>query len=104
VAVRKMTDNVTMAEKTRRRQMLDDLQKEVLTAKNARYQNTLVEVLVEKPEKERWFGRTPDNRLVYFEGGEDLVGQLVPVQIDWVGPYSLIGRKRQHANAELLAV
>jgi len=104
VAVRKMPDNVTMAEKKRRRQMLDDLQKEVLTAKNARYQNTVVEVLVEKHQKGRWFGRTPDNRLVYFEGGEDLVGQLVPVQIDWVGPYSLIGQKRQHANAEVLAV
>jgi tRNA-2-methylthio-N6-dimethylallyladenosine synthase len=104
VSVRKMPDNVTIAEKKHRRQMLDDLQKEVLTAKNARYQNTFVEVLVEKHQKERWFGRTPDNRLVYFEGGEDLIGQLVTVQIDWVGPYSLIGQKRQHANAEVLAV
>ena len=104
VAVRKMPDNVTIAEKKRRRQMLDDLQKEVLTEKNARYQDTCVEVLVEKYQKQRWYGRTPDNRLVYFEGGEDLIGQLVPVQIDWVGPYSLIGQKRLQASSEVLAV
>ncbi len=48
-----------------------------------------VEVLVEgwHDRKKRWFGRTPTDRLVFFEtpGTGDWLGRLAQVQITWTG-------------------
>ncbi len=92
IATRKMVDNVPLAEKKRRRNMLDELQREIQRQTNDRFLGTAVDVLVEARQKERWFGRTPDNRLVFFEDPRDLPGQVASVAIDWTGPFSLIGR------------
>ncbi len=91
VAARSLPDDVPDEEKERRRKMLDDRQTEILLAKNAPLQNTQVEVLVEHRHKGRWRGRTPHNRLVFFESDADLAGQLVQVQIDHAGAYTLLG-------------
>jgi tRNA-2-methylthio-N6-dimethylallyladenosine synthase len=92
VAARRFTDDVPEEEKERRWQALNALQMEVLTAKAARYQGQTVEVLVESHEKGRWMGRTPHNKIVYFTDDRDaLQGEEVAVQIDWTGPFSLIG-------------
>jgi tRNA-2-methylthio-N6-dimethylallyladenosine synthase len=52
-----------------------------------------VEVLVEEfqENKNRWRGRTPHNKLVFFEYNGDCLGQLMNIRIDWTGPFSLIG-------------
>ena len=74
--------------------MLDELLKTILTEKNKSLLNTTVEVLVEEKEKHnRWRGRTPQAKLVFFEDEQDLRGQLVEVNIDWTGPYSFLGRR-----------
>jgi tRNA-2-methylthio-N6-dimethylallyladenosine synthase len=36
-------------------------------------------------------GRTRQNKLVHFAGGEDLVGRVVKVRVDHAGPYALRG-------------
>jgi tRNA-2-methylthio-N6-dimethylallyladenosine synthase len=92
VATRTMPDDVSMDEKKRRRNMLDAFQKESLTARNAAYHDSVVEVLVECRKKGRWFGRTPHNRLVFFDSPDELVGQVVSVRIDWTGPFSMLGK------------
>ena len=94
IAARQMPDDISAGEKERRRLMLDDLQTEILTRKHEVFLNQTVEVLVEgKDEKTgRWRGRTPHSKLVYFEAGRDLLGQLANVHIEWTGPYSFIGK------------
>jgi tRNA-2-methylthio-N6-dimethylallyladenosine synthase len=72
-----------------------------------RYEGQSVEVLVEGPARDhasRWFGRTPDNRPVIFEGAAnggagtgatpdtvDLTGMLVDVTIVKATPHALTG-------------
>ncbi len=97
VASRTMADDVPAEEKERRRRLLDQLQAHILREKNATYLGKDVEVLVEgvQPRKNRWFGRTRRNRLVYFPRRDngDLVGQMVHVHITWTGPWSLVGEQ-----------
>jgi tRNA-2-methylthio-N6-dimethylallyladenosine synthase len=55
--------------------------------------NQTVEVLVESDHKGKWRGRTPENKLVFFEDTtQDWRGRLAQVQVDWAGPWSMQGR------------
>ncbi len=91
IAARQMPDDITEDEKERRRKILDDIQTEILTERNTRYLGTTVEILVEDQQKSRWRGRTPDNRLVFFELDENHCGSLANIRITRTGPYSLFG-------------
>lgn len=92
VSARTMPDDVPADEKKRRLQMLDALQKRVMGQINSRFLGQTVQVLVEDEHKGKWRGRTPQNKLVFFEDGADWRGQLVDVEITWAGPYSMQGR------------
>jgi tRNA-2-methylthio-N6-dimethylallyladenosine synthase len=93
VATRRFPDDVPLEEKERRRKALDDLQAQVVGEINARLLDQAVEVLVEGKKKERWWGRTRTDKLVFFEDEGDWRGQLVNVRITWAGPWSLIGER-----------
>jgi len=88
-----MKDDVSADEKERRRTVLDELVTKINAEKSAELLGQTVEVLVEEfqEKKNRWRGRTPHNKLVFFESDEDRLGQLVNVKIEWAGPFSLIG-------------
>ena len=92
VAARRLPDNVPEAEKIRRFRALEELQERILTEINSRLRGQRVEVLVEEHHRGRWKGRTRANKLVFFEAPGDHRGRLVPVEIEWAGPWSLIGR------------
>jgi tRNA-2-methylthio-N6-dimethylallyladenosine synthase len=92
VSARRMVDDVPAEEKNRRLHMLDDLQAQVLADINQQWLGQTVEVLVEEKYKERWKGRTPQNKLVFFEDDADWKGRLAHVEITWTGPWSMIGR------------
>ncbi len=92
VAARRMPDDVSEKEKSRRRDLLDQLQRSSLTGKNQQLVGKTVSVLVESEQKGRWRGRTPHNKLVFFEDDSDLIGRIVDVQIDHAGPWSLLGK------------
>lgn len=92
VSTRRMVDDVPDEEKRRRFQMLEALQKEILQEKMRRYLGETVEVLVEERDKGRWRGRTPHNKLVFFDHPGQLRGQLVNVEITHTGPWSMSGR------------
>ncbi len=101
VSTRRMVDDVPDAEKRRRFQLLEALQKEILTEKMRGHLGETVEVLVEERDKGRWRGRTPHNKLVFFDDPNDLRGQLVNVEITHTGPWSMSGRiarQRQNGN------
>lgn len=97
-AAENMADDIAPAEKERRRKILEDLQKQIQTETNRTYLGRTVEVLVEGRNKGRWQGRTPQNKIVFFEGGENLTGSLVPVRLEWTGPFSLIGSRVEAAD------
>lgn len=92
VSARRMADDVPEDEKKRRHETLDSLQERILTTTNARYLGQTVQVLVEDRAKGKWRGRTPQNKLVFFDAGGDLRGKLVDVEIVWTGAWSLQGR------------
>lgn len=91
IAARKMPDDISEEEKERRRLLIDGLVDEILTKKNKRWMDQEVEVLVESMHKGKWRGRTPHNRLVFFESEQDLAGALVDVKIHYTSPYSMQG-------------
>jgi tRNA-2-methylthio-N6-dimethylallyladenosine synthase len=96
VSARKLADDVSDEEKRRRFHLIEALQKEVSTEKMRRYLGQTVEVLVEERDKGRWRGRTPHNKLVFFDDARELRGQLVPVHVTHTGPWSMSGRTADH--------
>ena len=92
VSARRMADDVPDEEKRRRFHLIEALQKEISTEKMRRYLGQTVDVLVEEQEKGRWRGRTPHNKLVFFDDPADWRGQLAQVRITHTGPWSMSGR------------
>lgn len=78
-------------QKQQRRVALEQAQTAIATELNARYQGQTLEVLVEERVKGKWRGRSPQNRLVYFEDEADWTGRLAQVTISRTGPWSLSG-------------
>ena len=95
VATRRMEDNVPPEEKLRRFRLLEDLQEKISTEIHARLMGQTVPVLFEEKAKKRWRGRTPTNKLVFVETEQNLHSQVLPVTIQWTGPWSMIGSLAQ---------
>jgi len=89
VASRKMEDAVPDEEKWRRFRLIEELQEEIAGEINLKYLGEIVEVLFEGKNKDRWRGRTPNNKLVFVESEQDLLGEVKPVIITWTGPWSM---------------
>lgn len=80
--------------KKERFQRLLDVQNQISWEKNQQLLNTTQEILVEgvsKTNAERLTGRTRGNKVVVFDGGEELIGQLVQVKIREAQTWSLTG-------------
>ncbi len=92
VSARRMVDDVPDAEKRSRFHELEAIQKEISARKLAKWLHKEVEVLVEDRHKGRWRGRTPHGKLVFFNSPLDLKGQIVSVQINHTGPWSMSGK------------
>ncbi len=91
VSERRMEDDVPDEEKWERFRLLEELQEGIATQIHAAYLNQTVPVLFEeKGRKGRWRGRTETNKLVFVESVQDLRGKLLPVKINWTGPWSML--------------
>jgi tRNA-2-methylthio-N6-dimethylallyladenosine synthase len=101
VAARRMGDDVPEDEKMRRFRLLEELQAEIATEINARYQGESVDVLFEEKVRGRWRGRTPTNKLVFVESDQNLQGNLLSVTITWTGPWSMQGALPQFARGTI---
>lgn len=82
-------------EKETRRRELEQLQERIATERMAKFLGQTVEVLVEGENKGKWRGRSPGNRLVFFEHPADLTGQLVNVEITRTSPWALQGNYKE---------
>ena len=91
VSARRMVDDVPEAEKKRRHQLLEAQHERISRELNRRWLHQTVEVLVEDLHKGKWRGRTPQNRLVFFEDDRGPRGRLMEVAITWTGPWSMQG-------------
>jgi tRNA-2-methylthio-N6-dimethylallyladenosine synthase len=91
IAARTMEDGVPQEEKRARLDVIEELQKRILTDINAPLEGQTVEVLVEDRKRGKWYGRNRNDKLVFFDDGEDRKGEMVNVAIDQAGPWSLQG-------------
>jgi tRNA-2-methylthio-N6-dimethylallyladenosine synthase len=91
-AARSMEDNITDDEKEHRFRLLEDQHARISADINEKYIGNKVEILVEEKHRGKWRGRTPQNKLVFFEDeNNDWKGKLVNVTINWTGPWSMQG-------------
>ena len=89
-----MPDQIEERVKEERNHNLLDLVDKSARRANERLVGRHVEILCDGPSKtnpERLMGRTRTNKIVIFEGGDELVGELVDVQIERASGFSLYG-------------
>jgi tRNA-2-methylthio-N6-dimethylallyladenosine synthase len=99
-AASRFPDDVPLAEKERRRKALDELQAGVVGKINQKFLGRTLDVLVEDKVKNRWKGRTRNNKLVFFEDEtRDWKSCIAPVKITWTGPWSMIGELAHECHA-----
>lgn len=94
-AARLFPDKVSEQEKASRLTELQALQAAITLKKNLSEVGRTREVLVESTSKAgrgQMCGRTPQNRIVNFEGSQALKGRLIPVTITEAYAHSLKGR------------
>jgi tRNA-2-methylthio-N6-dimethylallyladenosine synthase len=87
-----MEDDVPEEEKKRRHELIDELQSRVSAGINSRWLGQTLPVLVEEQHKGKWRGRTPHDKIVFFEDDGDWRGKIADVEITWTGPWSMQGR------------
>ncbi len=91
LAAKRLKDNVSLSEKRRRLQEVEELQGNIASEINARLLSHTLEVLVEGKKKGKWYGRTRTDKLVFFENDADCLGQLVSVEVKKTSPWALQG-------------
>jgi tRNA-2-methylthio-N6-dimethylallyladenosine synthase len=92
IAARDYRDDVPATEKKRRLQALEQLQESIAAEINTRLLGRAIEVLVEGKEKEKWYGRTKTDKIVFFSSDNDWLGKLAILEIERTSPWSLQGR------------
>lgn len=98
LAARTMPDTVSEDEKERRRVLLEEQLAEILDRKHRDLLGRTVRVLAEERGRNgKWKGRTPQNVPIFFEDERPLSGQVVEVNVEWTGPFSLLGRSVEAA-------
>jgi len=95
IAWREYQDNIPSEVKKERLHKIEELQAAIASEINSQLHGKDVEVLVEGRKKEKWFGRTRSNKLVFFEDDDDWLGQLAKIQIEKTSPWSLGGKVKK---------
>lgn len=95
LAAKRYADDIPYKEKTRRLEEIIDLQRELSLSSNKRDVGKVFEVLVEgrsKRSEDKLFGRTSQNKVVIFEGGDFKKGDYVSVRITDCTSATLFGK------------
>jgi len=85
-----LANTVSEEEKWQRFRAVEELQEKITSAINQKYLGKKTTVLFEGQKKERWFGRTPTNKLIFSDSPQPLLGKIKEVKITWSGPWSMI--------------
>jgi len=92
LASRTFEDNIPADEKKERLRKIEQLQEIIAGEINNGLLDETVEVLVEGRKQGKWYGRSRTDKLVFFGGNGDYLGQLVKIAIEKTSPWSLQGR------------
>jgi tRNA-2-methylthio-N6-dimethylallyladenosine synthase len=95
LAIKRLVDDVSAPDKTRRIVALQQLQRSIQSDLNARFLGRDVEVLIDSVSRRRdteLSGRTTGNLVVNVPGPAAWIGRTVSVRIERAGPHSLWGR------------
>jgi tRNA-2-methylthio-N6-dimethylallyladenosine synthase len=95
LADKRLADDVTEDEKTRRIVALQALQRDIQSGLNERMVGQTVDVLVDAASRRReteLSGRTSSNVVVNLPGPVDWIGRTVAVRVERAGPHSVWGR------------
>ena len=92
IAERRMEDDVPQERKRARLKAIEALQADIQCEINGRLQGQTLPVLVEGLKRGKAEGRTRNDKLVYIEDGQELIGETVDVKIESTSPWSLKGR------------
>jgi len=92
IASREFDDNIPLAEKRERLHKIEQLQERTAGEINAQLLGKTVEVLVEGKKKGKWQSRTRTGKLVFFSDNGNCRGQLMPIRIEKITPWSLQGK------------
>ena len=84
-------DDVPREEKKRRLHEVERVQARIAEEINQAMVGSRQEILVEGTRQNKWYGRTRNNKLVFFESDLPLAGQLVTVDITRATSWSLQG-------------
>jgi tRNA-2-methylthio-N6-dimethylallyladenosine synthase len=104
LASKRMKDDVTEGEKTRRIVALQSLQRDIQTRNHTRMVGSVQEVLVDSTSRRRSWevsGRTFGNTIVNFPGPPEWLGQVVPVRITGAAPNTARGEAIIASGAEV---
>ena len=95
LADKRLPDDVSEVEKTRRIVALQAMQREIQSMLNAEMVGQTVDVLVDSSSRRREVelsGRTSTNVAVNLPGPAEWIGRTLPVRIERAGPHSVWGR------------
>ena len=92
IAERRMEDDVPQERKRARLKAIEALQADIQREINVRLEGQTLPVLVEGLKRGKAEGRTRNDKLVYIENGQELIGETVDVKIESTSPWSLKGR------------
>ena len=95
IAWREYQDDIPAQVKKDRLNKIEELQAALAGEINSQLQGKQVEVLVEGRKEGKWFGRTRNNKLVFFEEEDDWLGKLARIQIEKTSPWSLRGEVKK---------
>ena len=98
IAARKFDNDVPDDVKKDRFIALENLQKQISSEINEGYMNSVQGVLVEEVGNYKAKGRSRNDKIVHFEGSEDLIGEIIQVKIEKTGPWSLQGKMVRKAK------
>ncbi len=101
-AALELGNEIPDVEKGRRLRFLQERQKLIQYNKNAEYVGRVEEILVDDRARSRFSlsGRTSNNKIVNFDGPEELMGRIVPVEITGFSANSLKGEIAPRAAEE----
>jgi len=95
-------DDVPHWEKMVRLHAVEALQERIGRELNSKHLGEELEVLVEGSERGKWQGRTRTNKIIFFgdtnADAVDRIGQLVMVEVEEAGPWSMLGRMTRLVN------
>ncbi|HBR80982.1 TPA: tRNA (N6-isopentenyl adenosine(37)-C2)-methylthiotransferase MiaB [Candidatus Uhrbacteria bacterium] len=92
LAAKIFKDDVSKEEKKRRWRKIQNLMEETTLRKNQKFQDQIVEVLVDRSEAGVCWGTTNEMKTASFPGGPELVGKLVKMMVEKADVWVLFGK------------